>query len=51
MCKLDRRPFTPCSSPVKYRVRPGKHIFEVQATNTAGTPDSTPAVKKFRVLP
>jgi len=51
-CKLDRKPFKPCVSPKKYkRLKPGKHVFEVRATDPAGNRDKTPATKKFRVLP
>jgi len=50
-CKLDHRPFRPCTSPKRYRVRPGKHVFKVKATDAAGNTDPTPAQKRFRVLP
>jgi len=51
MCSLDRRPFAPCTSPAKFKVKPGRHGFRVEAVNTAGAIDGTPAVKKFRVVP
>jgi hypothetical protein len=50
MCRLDRRPFAPCTSPAKFKVKPGKHTFQAEAVTAAGT-DSTPATKKFRVVP
>jgi hypothetical protein len=49
-CKLDKKPFKPCSSPLKYKVKPGKHTFSVRATDDAGNADATPAKKKFKVI-
>jgi CSLREA domain-containing protein len=50
-CKLDRGPFKKCRSPKKFkRLKPGKHIFKVRATDAAGNTDPTPAVRKFTVL-
>jgi len=50
-CKLDRKPFKKCRSPQKYkRLKPGKHVFKVRATDAAGNTDRTPAVRKFTVL-
>jgi hypothetical protein len=50
-CKLDKKPFKKCRSPKKYKgLKPGKHVFEVRATDTKGTVDPVPAKKKFRVL-
>lgn len=31
-CALDRQPFAPCTSPTAYRVRRGRHHFEVEGT-------------------
>lgn len=51
-CRLDKKPFKPCRSPKKYKhLKPGKHVFEVRATDPAGNRDKTPATRKFRVLP
>jgi Periplasmic copper-binding protein (NosD) len=51
-CKLDKKPFKPCRSPKTYkRLKPGRHVFKVRAVNSAGTPDPTPAKKKFRIVP
>jgi hypothetical protein len=47
-CKLDKGSFAPCTSPKTYRVKPGKHIFSVEAFG-AGGPDQTPATFKFKV--
>jgi len=50
-CKLDRKPFKPCSSPRKYKkLKPGKHVFKVRAIDKAGNVDPTPATRKFTVL-
>lgn len=35
-CKLDSRRWRGCKSPRRYRVKPGRHIFRVQATDQAG---------------
>jgi hypothetical protein len=49
-CRLDKKPFTPCTSPRKYRVEDGKHKFQVVATDLAGNRDPTPGKDKFRVV-
>jgi Ca2+-binding RTX toxin-like protein len=48
-CKLDRRPYRPCTSPRAYRVKAGRHAFRVFATDAAGNRDLTPPLFKFRV--
>jgi hypothetical protein len=47
-CKLDKGPFAPCTSPKTYKVKPGKHVFSVEAVSAGGT-DPTPATFKFKV--
>jgi hypothetical protein len=49
-CKLDRKPYTPCSSPFVKRVKPGKHRFRVEAIDAAGNVDPTPASYRWKVL-
>jgi hypothetical protein len=50
-CKLDKKPFEPCESPFKKRVKAGKkHKFLVRAIDAAGNPDATPAKAKWKVL-
>jgi len=50
LCKLDRRPFTPCTTPRKWRdLAPGRHRVAVVATDAAGNRDATPAVRTFRM--
>jgi len=49
-CKLDSKAFKPCTSPQKYkRLKPGKHKFQVQATDAAGNTDPTPAKYGWKV--
>ena len=49
-CKLDRKPFAPCASPKAYRnLKPGKHLFQVKATDPAGNTDPTPARWRWTV--
>ena len=49
-CKLDKKPFKPCASPKKFKVKDGKHKFKVRAIDVAGNTDPTPAKDKFKVL-
>ena len=50
-CKLDKKSFKPCQSPRKYKnLDPGKHKFQVRATDQAGNTDASPAKYKFKVL-
>jgi hypothetical protein len=56
MCRLDRRRFRPCTSPVRRRglrrrLRPGLHRFRVFAMDAAGNQDPTPAKGSFRIAP
>jgi hypothetical protein len=52
-CRVDRKPFRPCSSPFKLKtskLSPGRrHTFSVFAVDFAGTPDATPLKKSFTV--
>ena len=49
-CKLDGKPFGPCSSPKTYKqLRLGKHKFQVRAVNAEGVADATPALRSFRI--
>jgi hypothetical protein len=42
-CRVDRAAFRPCTSPYRIRVRPGHHVFEVEAVSRKGVVDPTPA--------
>jgi hypothetical protein len=46
-CKLDGGPFEPCTSPKTYKVKKGKHTFQVQAS-IAGLTDPTPATDDWK---
>ncbi len=49
-CKLDSKPFAPCSSPTRYkRLKPKKHRFRVKATDAAGNVDATAATYRWKV--
>lgn len=49
-CKLDRKPFKPCTSPRTYKkLKPGKHVFKVRAVKGKEV-DLTPAKRKFKIL-
>jgi hypothetical protein len=51
-CQLDKGQFAPCTSPFvpPRKLRLGKHVLKVKAIGPTGVPDSTPAVKKFKVV-
>ncbi|HET7590734.1 MAG TPA: calcium-binding protein [Solirubrobacterales bacterium] len=48
-CKLDAKPYRPCVSPRRYRVKLGRHAFRVFAIDRAGNRDRTPVVFRFRL--
>ncbi len=49
-CKLDKGKFKKCKSPKTYKkLKPGKHVFKVRATDKAGNVGK-PAKRKFTVL-
>ncbi len=49
-CKLDRRYFSPCRSPLSRRVGTGRHRFAVRAVAPNGYVDPSPAVVRWRVV-
>ena len=49
-CKLDRRPYRRCHSPLRTHLRPGRHTFRVFAVDAAGNRDRTPALARVRVV-
>jgi hypothetical protein len=49
-CRLDRHKARRCRSPKRFgKLRPGRHVFRVWATDAAGNKDPTPARRRFRV--
>jgi Right handed beta helix region len=49
-CKLDRKAFANCRSPRTYKkLKPGKHVFKVKATDAAGNVSAVVA-RRFTVL-
>jgi CSLREA domain-containing protein len=49
-CKLDKGKFKKCKSPKTYKkLKPGRHVFKVRATDRAGNVGK-PAPRKFTVL-
>jgi len=49
-CKLDGKPFKPCTSPFKKKVGLGRHKFKVRAVDAQGLTDPTPVVFTWRVV-
>ena len=50
MCKLDKKAFANCKSPKTYKkLVPGKHVFKVKATDSAGNVSAV-VTRKFTVL-
>ena len=49
MCEIDGKGWQPCVGFVKYRVKRGRHTFEVKAIDQIGREDPTPATQRFRV--
>jgi hypothetical protein len=49
-CKLDRRPFRPCTSPRRVRnLDDGRHRFKVRAIDAAGNTDPSAARSRFEI--
>ena len=50
LCRLDRRRFRRCRSPLALRsLDGGRHVFRVKARAPGGATDRTPATWRFRV--
>jgi hypothetical protein len=50
-CKLDRRPWGPCGSPLRLKkLTTGAHLLQVRAVNAVGTVDPLPAKRRFKVM-
>jgi len=50
VCKLDRRPERPCVSPLRVKVKPGRHRLRITAINFIGD-RGPPARRRWTVLP
>ena len=49
-CRLDQQQSKACTSPKTYtKLKPGNHVFRVQARDRAGNRDATPVVKRFKI--
>lgn len=49
-CKLDKKAFARCGSPKDYKkLKPGKHVFKLKATDAAGNVSAV-VTRKFTVL-
>jgi hypothetical protein len=50
-CKLDRRRWHSCGSPLKLsRLGVGKHVLRVKGVNALGIAEEQPVQRKFRVV-
>ena len=49
-CKLDGRVWRSCGRIYQVRVKPGRHVMKVRATDRAGNRDRTPSAYQWRVL-
>jgi Ca2+-binding RTX toxin-like protein len=50
-CRLDAKPYRPCTSPHSFRVGLGRHVVRVAAVDPAGNVDRSPALFAFQVKP
>lgn len=48
-CKVDKGKFEECASPLKLKLKKGKHTIEVRAIDSTGRVDSSPAKAKIKV--
>jgi hypothetical protein len=50
-CKVDRGRWTGCGSPLKLKkLKLGRHVFQVKATNAVGTPEPGAVKRVFKVV-
>ena len=50
-CQMDTHPFAACRSPLTMKVKVGKHVFRVRATDRANRRDESPAEFHFKRRP
>lgn len=48
-CRLDKKATKACTSPLKLKLKRGKHKLRVVATDAAGNADATPATYRWKV--
>jgi hypothetical protein len=48
-CRIDALAYEPCTSPLRVKLKRGRHKFSVRATDAAGNTDATPAVGSWTV--
>jgi hypothetical protein len=52
LCRLDAKPYRPCTSPITYRhLALGRHAFRVRPVTPSATVSGRTAVLRFRVTP
>ena len=52
VCKLDRRPYRPCTSPTTYRkLAFGDHAFKVKVLSPPPGVSPAPVMARFQVIP
>jgi hypothetical protein len=49
VCSIDSAPASPCASPLRAKVRRGRHTFSVSAVNFIGDADVSPPRASFKV--
>jgi Tol biopolymer transport system component len=50
-CKLDRKSWKPCSSPLRLKsLSRGRHVLRILAVNAVGVAESTPATRTFKLV-
>jgi hypothetical protein len=50
VCRVDDKAFRLCTSPwTSGRLKPGRHVFAVQARDATGNLDTSPAQQRFRI--
>jgi hypothetical protein len=50
-CKKDAKAYKPCTSPLRWKVKLGKHVLRVRAVDAVGNVDAAPARYRFKRLP
>jgi hypothetical protein len=52
VCKVDRAKWKHCTSPFRAkRLKPGRHVVRIRATDLAGNVEPHPVKRRFRVVP